>query len=538
MAMASQTLGETKMRVTLIQDNPIVGNIQENLALVKKHWDAHNTQTDLIIFSELFICGYPPEDLVLRADFVKSCENAIEDLVEFSQHRQAGIIIGSPSTQNYETYNSAFVIKNGQIIHRTHKYDLPNYGVFDEKRLFKSDDSTAKCFDYMGMRIGIEICEDLWSTARTKQLKADGAELLVVINGSPFTMNKQEIRYELAQDTRLPVIYVNQYGGQDDLVFDGASFVTNAKGEMTHRLKDFAPDSLTIYLNKNGAPISVTQGEHYHLIYEALKCGLRDYIRKNGFKGVLIGLSGGIDSALSAVIAADALGAENIHTVMLPSPFTSDESHEDAKALAENLDIEYDIIPIVPMMEAMERSLTGLNGLAHENMQSRARGLILMTLSNQKGLMVLTTGNKSEMACGYATLYGDMCGGYNVLKDLYKTEVYALSRWINANTPYKIPERIITKVPTAELRENQTDQDSLPPYEILDDILEHLIEFDEGFEEIEARGHDRETIEKVWTLLDFAEYKRRQSAPGVKITSRAFGRDRRYPITNKFKSHI
>ncbi|HCK32137.1 MAG TPA: NAD+ synthase, partial [Rhodospirillaceae bacterium] len=413
-----------------------------------------------------------------------------------------------------------------------------NYGVFDEKRLFKSDDSTAKCFDYIDKRIGIEICEDLWSTVRTKQLKADGAELLIVINGSPFTVNKQEIRYELTQDTGLPVIYVNQCGGQDDLVFDGASFVTNTEGEITHRLKDFAPDSLTIDLHKDSAPISIPQGEHYHLIYEALKCGLRDYVHKNGFKGVLIGLSGGIDSALSAIIAADALGPENVHTVMLPSPFTSNDSHEDAKTLAENLGIKYDIVPIAPMMETMERSLTGLNGLAHENMQSRARGLILMTLSNQKELMVLTTGNKSEMACGYATLYGDMCGGYNVLKDLYKTEVYALSRWINDNTPHEMPERIITKVPTAELRENQTDQDNLPPYEILDDILEHLIEFDEGFEEIEARGHDRETIEKVWTLLDIAEYKRRQSAPGVKITSRAFGRDRRYPITNKFKGHI
>lgn len=524
------------MKITLIQGNPIVGDIKGNISRVKEHWDQHDTKSDLIVFSELFICGYPPEDLVLRTDFLKSCETAIEELKSYSHDKKAAIIIGTPTKTQDHIYNSALVIMDGKVIHTAHKYDLPNYGVFDEKRIFNKGE-TAQCFDFLGTRIGIEICEDLWSDKQSEQLKKDGAEMLIVINGSPFTKEKQETRHQLAKRTGLPVIYVNQCGGQDDLVFDGASFVTNAQGDMTHRLKNFETDSITIDTKEESPALSPYKEEQYRPIYEALKCGLRDYVRKNGFKGVLIGLSGGIDSALSAVIAADALGAENVETIMLPSPFTSKASFEDAEALAQNLNIAYRIIPIEPMMETMERTLDDLSGLAHENMQSRARGLILMTLSNQKGSMVLTTGNKSEIACGYATLYGDMCGGYNVLKDLYKTEVYALSRWINDNTSFSIPQRIITKIPTAELREDQTDQDNLPPYDALDDILERLIEFDEGFDAIEARGHKRETIEKVWTLLDIAEYKRRQSAPGVKITSRAFGRDRRYPITNKFKGH-
>lgn len=527
---------------TIIQDNPVLGDLEANTALVKAHWDNNDETSNLIIFSELFICGYPPEDLVLRQDFLRRCKEKIEDLITYSLSKESTIIIGTPWVVDGKTYNAALAISEGQIQHQVLKYELPNYGVFDEIRTFHPA-IDIEPFTLKGHKIGLEICEDIWFKKRTDTLVEKGADIIIAINGSPFDNNKQETRAGLikahVERIKKPVIFVNQVGGQDDLVFDGASFVIDQNGHEICRLKSFVSDSTTLTYSGSRNAFEACRVEKPRAmeekIYAALKLGLHDYVTKNGFKGVILGMSGGIDSALSAAIAADALGVDNVRAVMMPSPFTSRESFEDAKSCAEALGISYEEISIVETMKAFENTVPNLNeGIAHENMQSRIRGLTLMTLSNQTGWMVLTTGNKSEMAMGYATLYGDMNGGFNILKDVYKTQVYALSRWRNTIGPV-IPERIITKAPTAELRANQTDQDSLPPYDILDDILECLIEKNMGFEGIMKKGHDRALIEKVWTLLDRAEYKRRQAAPGVKITPKAFGKDRRVPITNKFK---
>ncbi|MAS87316.1 MAG: NAD+ synthase [Micavibrio sp.] len=522
------------MKLTLIQENPIVGDIQGNIALVKKHWQ--NAESDLLIFSELFICGYPPEDLILRDDFITDIEVAMQDLQAFSQNQNAAILIGTPVKDHNGLYNATLTIHKGKIIHQCYKRELPNYGVFDEKRLF-TPATDASILDFKGVKIGIQICEDIWFTHQTNQLNELGAELHIVLNGSPYTIDKKEQRLELAKAISRPMIYVNQIGGQDELVFDGGSFALNSKGEMVCALPSFETNTATIEFDKdfNNTPIRSLPHDSLSELYTALVLGLKDYIRKNGFRnGVILGMSGGIDSALSAAIAADALGADKVRAIMMPSPYTSQESLEDAAACAKALGISYEIIPIQIGMTALEQSIEDLKGLAHENMQSRLRGLILMSLSNTTGEMVLTTGNKSEVAVGYSTLYGDMCGGFNALKDIYKTEVYALAHWRNSQSQV-IPMRIITKAPTAELRDNQKDQDSLPAYEILDGILTRLIEQNLDIETIVAQGYNKDDVEKTWILLNRAEYKRRQAAPGVKITSKSFGRDRRYPITNKYK---
>lgn len=513
------------LKIALAQINPIVGNIDYNLALVKKALDdCHDA--DIVVFPELVVCAYPPEDLVLKKSFVLQCMDACKKLIEGCKELPA-FILTTPWMKGGVTYNAALFVEEGEITGIVYKTNLPNYGVFDEWRVFKPG-PLAEPVDFKGHKIGILICEDIWFAEGAKYLKERGAEIILSPNGSPYSMTKRERRLEIAsgrvKETGLPLYYVNQIGGQDDLVYDGGSFVMDAQGRVVFQ----APycEEFIGLPGKNTAEPSPDEA-----IYDVLKRGLKDYIGKNNFPGIIIGMSGGIDSALSAAIAVDALGADKVRCVMLPSPFTSKDSFEDAEACCKALGCSYEIIPINEAMKAFEKTIPNLSGLAHENMQSRARGLILMSLSNQTGAMVLTTGNKSEMAMGYATLYGDMCGGFNVLKDVYKTQIYALSRWRNGLSQV-IPERIITKAPTAELRPNQTDQDSLPPYDVLDTILEGLIERNLGVLELAAEGHDKDLVKKINRMLDLAEYKRRQSAPGPKISALAFGRERRYPITN------
>lgn len=549
------------LHIALAQLNPIVGDLAGNSALILEAWQQAEDDGDaLVVFSELMLSGYPPEDLILKPSFIDAVHDAIEDLAKQSADFGCAALIGTPWRMNGDTYNAALLIHGGAVQAVTLKHHLPNYGVFDEKRVFSAGDLPLP-IDFNGIKLGVLICEDFWFPDTAAHLKAEGAEILITLNASPFAHNKKEERLTHAQarvaETGLPFISVNQVGGQDELVFDGGSFALDANGELIAQAPQFESG---LYDTTEVAPLL----PDLEAIYEALCMGVRDYVQKNGFPGVLLGMSGGIDSALSAAIAADALGSENVRSVMMPTDFTSQDSLDDAKACAELLGISYEILSIQDSVDIINpivatsssafpanagtfepqsnRSLLSqgrqeevkYEGIAFENIQSRIRGLILMALSNQSGYMMLSTGNKSEMAVGYATLYGDMNGGYNALKDVYKTQVYALAHWRNERSPV-IPERIITKAPTAELRDNQTDQDSLPDYEVLDTILHGLIEEELSVTEIVAQhGYDRAEVERVWRMLDRAEYKRRQAPPGVKITTRAFGRERRYPLTNKF----
>lgn len=516
------------LNIAIAQINPVVGNITHNLALAGDALDRCKN-ADIVVFPELVVSGYPPEDLVLRSSFVAQCKKASQDFIAARKDGPA-FVLTTPWENDGKHYNAALFAHEGVIKHIVYKKNLPNYGVFDEWRVF-SPGPLPEPVTFKGHKIGILICEDIWFPEGAKHLKQAGAEIILSPNGSPFSVTKRARRHEVITDrildTGLPLLYVNQMGGQDDLVFDGGSMAYDGTGK-----KIFQAPFCETYVGavKN----TVKDQDDLPAIYDVLKRGLRDYITKNNFPGVIIGMSGGIDSALSAAIAVDALGADKVRCVMMPSEFTHKDSLEDAQACCQALGCSYESTSIEPAMKTFEQTIPNLSGLAHENMQSRARSLILMSLSNQSGAMVLTTGNKSEMAVGYATLYGDMCGGYNVLKDVYKTLVYKLAAWRNAQSPV-IPERILTKAPTAELRANQTDQDSLPPYDVLDAILEGMIERDLGAAELVAEGHDTAMVAKILTLLDMAEYKRRQSAPGVKITTRAFGRERRYPITNGYR---
>ncbi len=521
---------------TLAQLNPTVGALTANTDAILRVWKA--AKSELVLFPEMAVCGYPPEDLVLKPSFISEIKKSVERICEQSASFKAAALISCPWEIGGKIYNALHVIEGGRVIHTQTKHHLPNYGVFDEQRIFNAG-SVPDIFEFHGIKLGLMVCEDMWYADVSAQLKNQGAEILIAPHASPYETIKDDTRVGIAKaragETGLPVICVNQVGGQDEIVFDGASFVMDAGGEVVFQAEEFIEATHDVSFSGGvfECPPSPPALDEMEELYQALVLGLRDYVRKNGFPGVLLGLSGGIDSALSAVIAADALGAKNVQCVMMPSRFTSQDSLEDAKAQAENLGCPYEIISIAAPMDAFESAIPNLANTAHENMQSRSRGLILMALSNSNGKMLLSTGNKSEMAVGYATLYGDMCGGFNALKDLYKTQVYALSRWVNRETEI-IPERIITKAPTAELKDNQTDQDSLPEYDVLDDILECLIEHEMATAEIVAKGHDAATVARVWRMLDMAEYKRRQAPPGVKITSKAFGRDRRYPITNKF----
>lgn len=541
------------LKFSLAQLNPTVGAIDANMALLRTAVDtARSQQADVLVTSELLTTGYPPEDLVLKPAFQQAVERAVLDFVAETKGHALTILLGTPWVLDDRLYNAALVIEQGEIKDVVVKNHLPTYGVFDEIRLFSAGASPHPV-TVKGHSLGVMICEDMWFPNVADRLKAQGAEALVVLNGSPFEAEKTQTRLDLGRErvseTGLPLIYVNQVGGQDELVFDGASFVLNAEGECLSQFPDWTSHQEAIQLDQQGPQHDLSAGLEAH--YQAMVLALRDYVNKNGFPSVLLGLSGGIDSALSAAVAVDALGADRVRCVMMPSPYTSSESLEDAQACADYLGVAYDSLPIGPAMTAYDQILAPVfagqdSGITEENIQSRSRGLLLMALSNKFGAMLLTTGNKSEMAVGYATIYGDMCGGYSVLKDVYKMAVFALSRWRNDHKPKNalgptglvMPDRVITKPPSAELRPDQKDEDSLPPYEVLDDILECLVEKEYALEDVVALGHDEETVRRIWRLLDRSNYKRFQAPPGVKLSSRAFGRDRRYPLTNGFTSLI
>lgn len=532
------------LRFTIAQTNPTVGDIDGNLAQTLSIWSKFDQDADLIIFPELSITGYMPEDLLLNDGFIGDVEEAIKALVQKSSTMRSGILVGAPERNKVDLFNAAYLIETGKILSTTHKVELPNYGVFDEKRYFTSG-MRPEPVDFRDHKLGIMICEDMWFPNVAEYLSAKSADLFIAINGSPYEPHKQSIRIQHArsrvEQAGIPLLSVNQVGGQDDLVYDGASFALNADGEVILQCEEFIEEFQTFSFS-NGRAVIYPQHPETESLYQAAMLGLRDYMRKTKQSKIIVGMSGGIDSALSAAIAADAIGAENVTCIMMPSDFTSRESIEDAIDCATRIGTKFENVPISDMVRQFMSALPDTSGLAHENLQARLRGVILMTLSNQHGAMVLTTGNKSEMACGYATLYGDMCGGYNVLKDLYKTQVYNLAHWRNNAKPANasgadgelINQSILTKAPTAELRPNQKDQDSLPPYDELDAILMGLIEEDLSPEQMNARGHNPEVVTKVSRLVKLSEYKRRQSAPGAKLSHRAFTRERRYPIVNGY----
>lgn len=550
-----------QLSIALAQLNPTVGDLPGNVRRVlAARAEAAARGADLMVCPELSVSGYPPEDLVLKPFFLDKAAAAVAELAEATADDGPALLVGAPWRQDGAVYNAALLLDGGKVAAVRLKHDLPNYGVFDEKRVFVPGPLPGPV-NFRGVRLGVMICEDMWTADVAETLAESGAEILISPNGSPFETGKLDRRLNLATqrvvETGLPLIYVNQVGGQDELVFDGASFALGADRSLASQAPAFAESLLLTRWSRGADGWVCAEGAHYPppdelgAIYQALMLGLRDYVNKNRFPGVILGLSGGIDSALSAAVAVDALGADRVHGVMMPSPYTSRDSLEDAAESAELLDCRIDTIPIIPAMDAFSNMLAPAFAgrdpdITEENLQSRARGVVLMALSNKFGAMVLSTGNKSEVSVGYATLYGDMCGGYSVLKDVYKTTVYALSRWRNENLPdgargpagRVVPERVLTKAPTAELKPDQTDQDSLPPYDELDDILRCLVEEEMGAPDIVARGHAPATVDKVWRLLHVAEYKRRQACPGVKITSRLFGRDRRYPITNGFTHAI
>ncbi len=541
--------------ITIAQVNPTVGDLKGNLKLIRHVRDSAPPHSNLIVFPELVTTGYPPEDLILKQSFLDDVEEMVQTLVEESRGRPTALLITAPhwDRKNQCLYNAVHLIHQGHILATQTKHDLPNYGIFDEYRYFKPG-PLPEPMSFMGIKLGVMICEDMWYPEVADHLKKNGADILIVTNASPYDGHKHDIRLQHAklrvEKTGLPLIYVNQVGGQDELVFDGASFMMNETGQVILQCEEFVEEfqDLTLVERRaNGSWLIATEDMHpthseTEAMYQAIVLGTRDYIRKNGFKGVILGMSGGIDSALVAAIATDALGSAHVRCVLLPSPYTSEDSIADATDCARKLGANFEVISIEPLMKAFTETLPDLKGLAHENMQSRLRGNILMALSNQTGWIVLTTGNKSEISAGYSTLYGDMCGGFNPVKDIYKTQVYNLATWRNSHKPAGalgpdgevINKRILTKAPSAELKPDQKDQDSLPPYNEFDEILIGLIEEDMGEEELIARGHREQYVRTASRLLDLSEYKRRQSAPGPKVSSRAFGRDRRYPIVNGY----
>jgi NAD+ synthase len=544
-----------QLAIAVAQLNSTVGDIAGNVDKVKRARLA-SAGADLVVFPELFIAGYPPEDLVLKPAFQATCRAAIEALARETKSGPA-LLVGTPWLDGDRLYNAVALLDRGAIAAVRYKVDLPNYGVFDEKRVFARGPMPGPV-NFRGVRLGLPICEDIWGAEVVECLAETGAEMLIVPNGSPYWREKSEVRLNIAvarvTEQGLPTIYVNQVGGQDELVFDGVSFGLHADCSLAFQLAGFQESIVTTnWVRRNSiwqcenSPL-VDSVEADHADYAACVLGLRDYVNKNGFPGVVLGLSGGIDSALCTAMAVDALGPDRVRCLMLPYKFTSRESLDDAAACAKALDVRYEVLPIAPAVEGFEKALAPIfSGLprdvTEENLQARARGTILMAVSNKFNLMVVTTGNKSEMSVGYATLYGDMNGGFNPIKDLYKTEVFRLARLRNTWKPegakgpegWVIPENIITRPPTAELRENQKDEDSLPPYDVLDPILERLVEREEPISALVEAGFDRDTVIRVERMINIAEYKRRQAAPGVKVTLKNFGRDRRYPITNRFR---
>ncbi|CAM3761959.1 NAD+ synthase [Polynucleobacter brandtiae] len=538
----------TSPTIALAQINPLLGDLPGNAQLIlQAASEAYAKSASIVLTPELSLTGYPPEDLLLRPAFIKATAIELNKLIlELKQFPGLTVIVGHPKMTPVGLQNYASVLRDGQVIAAYAKQELPNHEVFDEVRYFVAG-NTACVFEAAGIKFGLILCEDAWHTGPALQAHAAGAEILLVLNASPYHLQKEVLRIEVLRQhiatTKMPLVYVNAVGGQDELVFDGGSFALNNIGELVMSMPQFETDLGFVGISKSGdlekgllvLPSSV-ESQAYH----ALVLGVRDYVRKNGFSGVIIGLSGGVDSALVLAIAVDALGADQVRTVMMASRYTADISWIDAREMAKNLDVQYDEIPISAPVDALETALAEqFKGLAvdatEENIQARVRGTLLMALSNKTGRLVLTTGNKSEMAVGYCTLYGDMAGGFAVIKDIAKTLVYRLCAYRNSLSPV-IPERILTRAPSAELRSDQTDQDSLPSYEVLDGIVERYMEQNQSIAQIVEAGFDMESVEKVTRLIKLNEYKRRQAPPGVRVTTRAFGRDWRYPITSKFRA--
>ena len=546
-----------QLAIALAQLNASVGDLAGNADAILAA-RATVPEADLMVTPELSIVGYPPEDLVLKPALVAAARVQVERLAEATADGGPALLVGAPWAEEGKLYNAMLLLDGGRIAGITRKHDLPNYGTFDEKRLFSAGPLPGP-LGLRGVRIGVPICEDMWTPDVCECLAETGAEIIIVPNGSPFEVGKDDSRLNLAVtrvvETGLPLVYLNRVGGQDELVFDGASFVLNANRTLAHQLPDWDETiRLTDWIRGESgwtcaAGEITAQDDDPADVYHAMLVGLRDYVNRNRFPGVVLGLSGGIDSALSAAVAVDALGADRVWCVMLPSPFTSQDSLDDAAECARLLGCRLDTVRIEPAMTAFDTMLSPLfagraRDTTEENIQSRIRGLTLMGLSNKFGPMLLTTGNKSEMSVGYATIYGDMAGGYSVLKDLYKTTVFRVCEWRNSHKPRLglgpagpvMPANVITKPPSAELRENQTDQDSLPPYDLLDRILYGLVEQERSASDLIAEGLDAATVARIERLLYIAEHKRRQAPPGVKIGRRNFGRDRRYPISNAFRT--
>ena len=540
-----------RLRIAFAQMNQRVGDLDGNAAAMlemrRRAGDA-----DLLLCPELQLTGYPPEDLVLKPEFVRRTMECTERLVEATVEPGPAMLIGTIIGEGSAVYNAVVLANGGKVLATTLKRELPNYGTFDEKRIF-TPGPLPEPIDFKGVKIGVPICEDIWQEVVCAHLAEAGAEMLLVPNGSPFELDKDDLRYRLVRSrvlqTGLPIAYLNRVGGQDELVFDGSSFILHPDGERVVQLCDWDEALLVTDWERTSEGWRCTTRETHALdafpedVYQAMIVGLRDYVTRNGFPGVILGLSGGIDSALSAAVAVDALGPDKVRGVMLPSKYTSEESLEDARECARLLGCRHDVLSIAPAVAAVGEMLPDMSGLAAENVQARLRMVALMALSNSGGEMLLTTGNKSEMSVGYATLYGDMAGGYSVLKDAYKSTVFALSRWRNANRPRAalgpdgpvMQARVITKPPTAELRPGQKDEDSLPPYSVLDRILEGLVDKEMSVKEVAAvSGQGIALVSEIESKVLKAEYKRRQAPPGVKIGNRNFGRDRRYPITNAF----
>jgi len=549
---------KNNLKIALAQLNPIVGDVKGNIIKLIDIRNNLKDEVDIIVVPELYVTGYPIDDLVLRNDFLELVENEINILAKITNDGKAAIVLGAPRKEKNSIRNSVFVLDDGKITSFRDKHNLPNSGVFDEQRIF-SPGALSGPVKIRNVLIGLPICEDIWTENVIECLCETGAEIILSINASPYSLKKHDQRISVAVsrviESKIPLIYLNRVGGQDELVFDGASFCLSHEGELSVQLKDFQEEILEIDLTKlnnnwicKGKINSISS--NLEALYKSLVVSVRDYVRNNGFPGVVLGMSGGIDSALVAAIATDALGPERVRAVMMPSPYTSQESLEDAKLASSNLGVDYSYLDIKNGMDVIDNILLGFEGdkvepgITEENIQSRLRGLLLMAISNKYGSMVLATGNKSEYAVGYATLYGDMCGGFAVIKDVWKTDVFRLCEWRNSNKSSEflgpngtvIPERIISKPPSAELREDQKDTDSLPEYDILDTILRKLVEDNLSLEKIVKEGFDVKDVKKITMLLSKSEYKRFQSAPGPKVTEKAFGRDRRYPLTSGFRN--
>ena len=548
----------TKLKIALAQLNPLVGDVSGN---TKKLIDARSkldNDIDILVAPELYISGYPIDDLVLRGDFLDLVEKELNNLAKITTDNKSAIIVGAPRKDGGSIKNSVFVMEKGEIISIKDKYELPNTGVFDEQRIFEKG-PLENCVKIKGVNVGLPICEDIWKETVLKKLSQSGAEIIIAINASPFTISKYDERNDIAlsraKETKLPIVYLNRTGGQDELIFDGSSFSLNHDGKKFSSLEEFKEDISIINFSKNNGKWTghgnvKKNSSQSERLYKALVVGLRDYVKNNKFSGVVLGLSGGIDSALVAALATDAFGSKFVQAIMLPSPYTGEESLKDARDSATLLNIKYSNLKISEAMKVVDEILGDFKGpnftagITEENIQSRLRGLLLMALSNRYGYMVLATGNKSEYAVGYSTLYGDMCGGFAPIKDVWKTDVFKLCEWRNKNFSdlFKgpkgkvIPDNIIKKAPTAELRDNQKDTDSLPEYNVLDEILKGLVEEEISVEKIVKKGFDKELVEKTAQLLAKSEYKRFQAAPGPKVTNKAFGRDRRFPLTSGFKN--